>query len=1447
MLLRYLIKSLVPLRHQSCCSRSFAYSFATSTNFERAIEYEIDLISLKKTTGRKREQASGKFKFNPFNLTRLESKLINPEIVTKCINDVKRDPLDYKNFPSNDSKGHLEFIERYNVELRKFLDFIQKNCERKIQTFDQLTSEEILTNLNIFKDNYQKGKIEGVNKYNYTSYNYMFERLSKYLQHDSSFPALLKNNLDNDFESNKIIMDLYKFGIGKFMNELKSLANEFSFERMTKTEISSAIELTIMQYDDFLRVNETNADFSETFFKGCFQIQRYKHLKSILDALPIQSSHLLYILNNENSKLIINKINELSGEKENFKKTVISHQAELNFIGFLSNESFQSFAKLASFLYKLSITSNDETIQYISLTLLEQLTPFFTNGTLQDSDLRTIELEAISPAIISNDMRENYEFSVLGKIELFNFVDELKLLKSSSRKNFGNLVVADTFEELDKLINFFKGSSVILDNLQVLELELCTLSRYITWDLSVLDKLVDDPSWVLYLTEVYEAGFENSGQQFDFTKRSPTVRQYTQIPDDLFLHEFVNELKIVKDDLLGGFSFNIFSSSGVLSILEHAIEEVQTGYNLSSNFTSDKVDDFIQLNRRLCKLFQFNGGNTEILDTLIHSQSVFESVAKRSKPLQKKEDYTQIPEDIELHKYCTELDILRHELGCPYQDCTVAQIKSLLNDRINNVLNNSETQSSSISRENIDKFLKLEENLNKLFKVNNYPAILDTLLHSQSVFERFEKKKKQTSTYTQIPDDLELHKFSNELEIFREDELKGSYNDYSADQIEAIMNKRIAEINNGKENFNTSSRMNKSNVYEFMRLGRRLSKLFDINGKNTAILDTLIQSQSVFDRLERSKFKSNKSASPYKQIPDSFILEEYMLELIQLRSELGGNDFRSFNSKKILDTLKKMMTNKKKFNLDKRIAYSKLYSNICYLFKYNGNRSFILDNVLVSGEVFAKFENDKIFDKSQKPQNSIISQNTKFVNEFIDSLNQLFNHIKLTGASDFLGIDELEFDKYISQVLLSNKEGTYQFPVYLNMVDRIRFFNLKIRNYPFFLYSLVQKRNAGEIINDKIVKTVFEESNQMMHNEFKLNESKRKISVPISESANKFDISDFTQSDAKPKQEYINSASLLASLSKQKSAADFEASGIVKSKNSTDDLLKSELEIKDAVAFALNNDKDETNNEHDQLQNLTTEKVRETFKQYKPSSHSSVPTSQIDKSSIESYLNKAKKEKDLAKERKFRESKAYEWSKSMYNTRRSLESHNFFDPIVPISKVSKESKELFFPILNNGETEYLLLTINGETIMSKENPLGKNSLPQDMFTVLNKFSEEDLGRFIKNVNKLQKNNWRLIGGGGGGGEKEKMLVLTRNKTLKRDMYLARIKTMFATTGAVFLVLVSLNLWLDDESATPVDVQTPIEGHIPNNDIAIQSGNKVDISSTTQKQSSTWKKFLWSTK
>lgn len=1441
MLLRYFIKPLVPLRYQSCCIRSFACSFATSTTFERAIEYEIDLISLKKTTGGKRDPSCAKFKFNPFNLTRLESKLINPDIVTRCVNDVRKDPLDYKNYPSNDSKGHLEFIERYNVELRKFLQFVQQTCEREIKTFDQLTSQEIFSSLNVFRGHCQKGKIEGVNKYNYTSYSYMFERLSKYLRYDSSFPTFLQSNLFNDFENNKIIMDLYKFGIGNFMNELESLSKEFSLEKMTKAEISSAIESTIKQYDDFIQLSEASNDYSETFFKGCIQIQRYRHLKSILDSLPIESSHLLYVLNNENSKLIIGKIKDLSGEKESFKKIIKRHQAELKFIRFLSKGSFESFARLASFLYKLSISTDDELTQTISLTLLEKLTPFFTNGTLQDSDLRIIELEGIPPATISSGLRENYEFSVLAKIELFNFVDELKLLRAFSYKKFGDLVVADTFEELDKLIGTFKGSSVILDNLQVLELELCTLSRYITWDLSVLDKLVDNPSWVSYLTEVYEAEFENSGIQFDFTKRVPTVPQYTQIPDDLFLHEFVNELKTLRTDLLGGFNFKLFSPSGVLSILEHAIEEAQTGYILSPSLTSDTVDDFIKLNSKLWKLFQINGGNTGILDTLIHSQSIFESVAKKSKSVQRKEDYTQIPEDIELHKYCKELDILRYELGCPYKDCTVSQIKSFLNDKIDGVLNNSKIQ-SSISKENIENFIELEERLNKLFRISNYPAILDTLLHSQSVFEGFEKKKKQPNIYTQIPDDLDLHKFSNELEIFREDELKGSYSEYSADQIESLMNKRMAEINNGTENFNVTSRMNKANLHEFMRLGRRLARLFDINGGNTEILDTLIQSQSIFDKFEKSKTTSNKFTSPYKQIPDTFILEEYMLELIQLRTELGGSDFKSFDCKIILETLKKMLTNKKKFNLDKRITYSKLYRNISYLFKHNGNRSFILDNVLVSGEVFAKFEADKAFNKSQNPENLIISQITKFVNEFDVSLNQLFNQLRLNGASDFIGIDELGFDKYISEFLLSNKDN-YQYSVYLDMIDKIKFFNLKINNYPFFLYNLVQKRNAGEIINDRLVKSVHEESERVMHNEVNLNESKRKISVPISEAANRFDIHDFTEENTKPRQEYTNSASLLASLSKQKSAANLESNGMPKAKNSTDDLLESELEIKDAVAFALNNNQNENRDENAQLQDLTTEKVRETFKHYRPPSPSPIPTSQIDKSSIESFLNNAKKEKDLAKERKFRESKAYEWSKSMYNTRRSLESHNFFDPIVPISKMSKESKELFFPILNNGEAEYLLLTIGGQTILSKENPLGKNSSPQNMFTILNKFSEEDLGRFIKNVNKLQKNNWRLIGGGSGS-ENEKMLVLTRNKTAKKDVYLARIKTIFATTGAVFLVLVSLNLWLDDGSANPIDVSTPMESHTPNNDVAKETDNKLDIRNTSQEDPSTWKKLLW---
>lgn len=1441
MLLKYLTKPPGLLGYRYSCRRALTCSFATSTSFERTIEYEIDLISLKRTA-KGQEPVSGEFKFNPFNLAKYESKLINPEIVTKSVNEVMQDPLDYKNYPDYDSKGHLEFIERYGFELQKFLKFIQNTEERKIKGFGQLSSEEILKYLNLFKDCYQKGEVEGVNKYNSTSYNYMFERLHKYLQFDSNFPAFLQGNLSNDFENNKIIMDLYKYGIGKFVRELQSISREYPFGKLSILDITDAIEGTIRQYDKFLQLNEKNVDFGEAFFKGCIQIQRYKNLKSILESLPVKPSHLLYILNNENSKLIISKINDLSGEKENFKNTISRYQAELNLISYIDKGAFDTFPKLATILYKLSINPDDKMTRTISLTLLEQLTPFFTNGTMQDSDLNTIEFETFASANISPILRKNYEFSILTKVELSDFIDELRILRAFNGQKFEEIDASNIMKDLDQLLGSFSGSSVITDKLRVLKLQLATLSRYITWNLSVLDKLVDTPSWIVYFTDVAKSGIIKSIKEIDFSKDSFAVNQYKQIPDDLFLHEFFKELEIVKSKLLGGYDFKLFSPVGIISVLEHTIESIQSGCNISPQITADHTSNLIKLNRKLKKLFQFNGGNTGILDTVILSQSVFEAVASKSNKHDSSEEYTEIPEDIELYKYTKELGLLKRELGTPFNACTSDQVIKFLKESIDDALNEGKLL-SFIRIDDVERFVTLEENLHKFFKINKSPAILDTLLHSQAVFEQFENTNHLGATsYKQIPDDLELHKFCKILKIFRDDELKGLYGSYSSEYILSLMNARITEITNSSSNTNLDSRMSNDNVFDFMLLFRKLTKLFDINGKHTEILDTLIQSQSVFDKFEKAR-KNN--AFLYKQIPDNFFLEEYILELIQLRYELGSADFKSHDCTTILNTLKNMMINEKRFNIDKRISYSKLYRNLCYLFKYNGNNSFILDNVLVSGEVFAKFEADKEIEKARN-SNSYVSQNAAFVNDYDISLVHLFHQMKLQDISDFVGLDQQVFDKYLSRFLFSKEDNKYQYPVTSDMIGKLKLFNQKIVNYPFFLYSLVQKRSTGEIINGKLAGSVYEESNRKMFENINQNQSKAKLTVPISDSSNKFDLDEFIESDKILSGKYTNSAAVLSSLSKQRSPAEIESNVFDSGKRKYETIVP-ENEIKDANSVDVGPNKVPSGieNELDTLNNLTDDEVRMTYKSFNPNSTGAKPTSRIDKSSIETFLNNAKKEKDMAKERKFRESKAYEWSKSMYNSNRSLESHNFFDPIVPISKMSKESKELFFPKLNHGEVEFILLTINGQTITTKENPLGKNKLPEDMFTILNRFSEDDLAKFIKNVKKLQKNNWRLIGGGG---DKEKMLILTRNTAAKKGTFLARLKSLFATTGAVFLVLVGLNLWLEDNDAGTLAIpeSKPVE-RSDSKPLVESSHSDSNVVVLGNNKESSWKKVLWSTK
>ncbi|KAK7681054.1 hypothetical protein QCA50_015891 [Cerrena zonata] len=788
-------------------------------------------------------------------------------------------------------------------------------------------------------------------------------------------------------------------------------------------------------------------------------------------------------------------------------------------------------------------------------------------------------------------------------------------------------------------------------------------------------------------------------------------KPYVQIPDDLELHKFTKELEIFKNDELKS-SFKNFSPDKINSLLDKRINEIYNDLpntNPASRLSKENVFEFMRLSKRITRLFDMNGGNTQVLDSVIQSQSILDSVEakiaqkKKEKELKATErdtyetkPYTQIPDDLELHNFINELEILKNdELKASFGNFSAEKINSLLDKRINEIYNDLPNTNpvSRLSKENIYEFMRLSKRLTRLFNTNNgNTAILDTLLKNQSILNNVERKiaekkvseKPAVKPYIQIPDDLELHKFTKELEIFKNDELKSSFKNFSPDKINSLLDKRINEIYNDLPNTNLASRLSKDNVYDFMRLSKRLTRLFDINGGHTGVLDTLLQSQSVFDNVDSMIKKRRLSSTnisavpasplPYRQVPDDFMLEEYMVDLLQLRSELG-DDFKKFDTDKIMQQLRNMIDNVKKYNLDKRITFSKLYRNLSLLFKHNGQQSFILDNVLINAQTYSDFE--------------------------------------------------------------------------------------------------------GSLANRRLNNTIETQPEELS----KPKQSKDRLQIPTDEEyTNKFNMEEFINNPPNKKTQYNDSEYLISLLTKNGEPSELD----------NEDLLKSELAFKDAVSNALNNKAskfEENPEEFDELKKF----VKTIKTNQSPEKEAGEKKANVDKETLQDFLQNAKKENELAKERRFRESKAYEWSKSMCNSNRTLESHNFFNPLLSISK-SKDSEDLLFPDANkinrNGERKYLILTPNGSKVVMNENPFGPYHADEDIFSVLNKFSEEDFKRLCKVIKRYQSKNWKLIGGGG----KEKILVFTRVKFDKKKFVLTKLKTAFATAGVVFMTLFGLNYW-----------------------------------------------------
>lgn len=613
------------------------------------------------------------------------------------------------------------------------------------------------------------------------------------------------------------------------------------------------------------------------------------------------------------------------------------------------------------------------------------------------------------------------------------------------------------------------------------------------------------------------------------------------------------------------------------------------------------------------------------------------------------------------------------------------------------------------------------------------PSALDSLVDNMILDEEMEHAfaPLERKEYVQIPDHLEMQSFAGELQSFRTNDLTGLYKDASVEEILSLMNRRIGEVHNDTECNYPNSAVTPETVHRFQKLSWRLADLFKLNNGHTQVLDTVILNSRAFsDFEEKLKEKVAKEGLyagadkekettgeptnlPYLQVPDDFLLEEFAVELIQLRSELSQK-FEGVSAKEVMSKLREMADNEKKYNLSKRITFSKLYRNLARLFSHNGNQTFVLDNVLLSSEVFALFEANKGW--RNRP---ILAEVRRFFNENWEILNGV-------GAEMFSGVS----GPVLVSGLVNLYAGTEENAAAKHFEKEYLLFHDTFEGF------------------DALVKEVFSTGEGSL------------ISLSEIENAYKAVVSSPKDSTSKVEEE------------------DFLRSLLDEDKNPQFEPV--EAEIKDALSIALN-EKEAKDPEFEELKGLTAEDVRAKY------TRSVAEDRELNKAYLEAYLKEASHEQQTQSERKIREKKAYEWSRNLAGFG-SPHRHGFFS-----ARRNGPRVNLLFPGLRNS-LQYMLLTLDGKSVLSQQNPLGEAHPGQDMVTVLNRFSKAELAPVWRQIGTLQRKQWTLIGGGG---DPEKMLVFARSGEVRSGTFFRLLKSAFAATGAVFLVLFGINVWLNE--------------------------------------------------
>lgn len=264
--------------------------------------------------------------------------------------------------------------------------------------------------------------------------------------------------------------------------------------------------------------------------------------------------------------------------------------------------------------------------------------------------------------------------------------------------------------------------------------------------------------------------------------------------------------------------------------------------------------------------------------------------------------------------------------------------------------------------------------------------------------------------YVQIPDDLNIHEFAEELIILKEKVLGTHFKNKTSHQI-------IEQIRKELEQFSTSElycSISKDDEQRYVILADKLCRLFMINGNHTQILDSIINSDQVFDSFERKVKKDaekltvpgesanqldevvtvvenrNESGNEseisqkYLQISDTCQMNSFYKELIEIRERLGSH-FAHTSSSKILRTVERILN--EPLSQEKYISFKNLQLKLVAMLKFNNKHMSVLDAAITSSAESSQFESSG---RTQRKDSTTAYTVSSYQNELSKQKNNAF-------------------------------------------------------------------------------------------------------------------------------------------------------------------------------------------------------------------------------------------------------------------------------------------------------------------------------------------------------------------------------------------------------------------------------------------------------------------------